>query len=148
MLIYIGADHRGFKLKESLKNYLKESGYEAVDVGNADYDQADDYPDFAALVGRKISLDPDNSKGILICGSGVGVDIAANKFKNVRSALAINSDQAMASRNDDNANVLSLGADYINEESAKKIVSIWLQTSFSGEERHNRRLEKVKKLEG
>ncbi len=148
MLIYIGADHRGFKLKESLKNYLKESGYEVVDVGNADYDQADDYPDFAALVGRKISLDPDNSKGILICGSGVGVDIAANKFKNVRSALAINSDQAMASRNDDNANVLSLGADYINEESAKKIVSIWLQTSFSGEERHNRRLEKVKKLEG
>ncbi len=148
MLIYLGADHRGFQLKESLKKYLKESGYEVVDVGNANYDQADDYPDFAALVGRKISLDPDNSKGILICGSGVGVDVAANKFKNVYSALAINSNQAMASRNDDNANVLSLAADYLNEEEAKKIVSVWLQTPFSGEERHNRRLEKIKKLEG
>lgn len=147
MLIYIGADHRGFKLKESLKNYLKESGYEVVDVGNANYDQADDYPDFAALVGRKISLDPDNSKGILICGSGVGVDVAANKFKNVRSALVINSDQAMASRNDDNTNVLSLAADYLNEEDAKKILSTWLKTSFSGEERHARRLKKIEELE-
>lgn len=147
MLIYIGSDHRGFKLKESLKIYLKESGYEVVDVGNTNYDQADDYPDFAALVGRKISLDPENSRGILICGSGVGVDVVANKFKNVRSALAFNAEQAIAARSDDNTNVLSLAADYLNEEEAKKIVSAWLKTLFSGEERHNRRLKKIQDIE-
>jgi len=147
MLIYIGADHRGFQLKESLKKYLKDSGYEAVDVGNDKYVATDDYPDFAALVGRKISLDPENSRGILICGSGVGVDIAANKFKNVRSALAFNAEQAAMSRSDDNANVLSLAADYLSEDDAKKILSVWLATPFSGEERHRRRLRKIEDLE-
>jgi len=131
MLIYIGADHRGFQLKESLKKYLKDSGYEAVDVGNDKYVATDDYPDFAALVG----------------GSGVGVDIAANKFKNVRSALAFNAEQAAMSRSDDNANVLSLAADYLSEDDAKKILSVWLATPFSGEERHRRRLRKIEDLE-
>lgn len=147
MLIYIGADHRGFQLKESLKKYLKDSGYEVVDVGNDKYVSTDDYPDFAALVGRKISLDPENSRGILICGSGVGVDAAANKFKNVRSALAFNAEQAAMSRSDDNANVLSLAADYLDEEDVKKILSVWLATNFSGEERHRRRLKKIEDIE-
>lgn len=148
MLIYIGADHRGFQLKESLKNYLKGSGYEVVDVGNDKYVAGDDYPDFAALAAKKVSLDPENSRGILICGSGVGVDVAANKFKNVRSALAFNAEQAAASRSDDNANVLSLAADYLDEDSAKKILSVWLATNFSGEERHQRRLRKIEDIEG
>ena len=147
MLIYIGADHRGFKLKESLKIYLKESGYEVIDVGNSKYDENDDYPDFVSLAARKISLDPVNSRGILICGSGVGVDIAANKYKNVRSALVSTSDQAMASRHDDNTNILSLAADFIAEEDAKQIVSVWLQTEFAGDERYLRRLEKIRQLE-
>lgn len=147
MLIYIGADHRGFQLKESLKNYLKNSGYEMVDVGNDKYIAGDDYPDFAALVARKISLDPETSRGILLCGSGVGVDIAANKFKNVRSALAFNTEQAAASRSDDNTNVLSLAADYLSEDDAKKILSVWLATDFSGEERHQRRLRKIEDIE-
>jgi ribose 5-phosphate isomerase B len=148
MLIYIGADHRGFQLKETLKNYLKESGYEVADVGNDKYLATDDYPDFAALAARKISLDPENSRGVLICGSGVGMDVAANKFKNVRSALAFNTEQAAASRSDDNANVLSLAADYLDEDSAKKILSVWLATNFSGEERHRRRLRKIEDIEG
>ena len=147
MLIYIGADHRGFKLKESLKSYLKANGYEAVDVGNLGYDENDDYPDFAFIAARKVSLDPDNSCAILICGSGVGMDVAANKFNNVRSALVLNPDQALASRKDDNSNALSLAADFVSEEDAVKIVFTWLQTSFSGEERHMRRLEKIRQLE-
>lgn len=146
MLIYIGADHRGFKLKESLKNYLKESGYEAVDVGNSVYDQADDYPDFAKKVAKEVSLNSSESRGILICGSGVGMDIVANRFKNVRSVLASTPDQAASSRNDDNTNVLSLAADFLTESEAKKILTIWLETDFSGEERHKRRLEKIDQL--
>ena len=147
MLIYIGSDHRGFQLKESLKSYLKASGYEVVDVGNDQYVAGDDYPDFAALAARKVSLDPENSRGILICGSGVGMDVAANKFKNVRSALTFNTEQAAAARSDDNTNVLSLAADYLNEDDAKKILSVWLATSFSGEERHQRRLRKISDIE-
>lgn len=148
MLIYLGADHRGFKLKEELRRYLAdECGYEVVDLGNHRLDENDDYPDFAILVARKVSLDPTNSRGIIICGSGVGVDVVANKFKNVRSALAANPDQAMSSRKDDDTNVLSLAADFLTETESKKVVQVWLQTDFSGEERHRRRLEKIEKIE-
>ena len=147
MLIYIGADHKGFKIKESLSADLKEGGYEVVDVGNGIYDEDDDYPEFASSVAEKISLDPENSRGVLICGSGVGVDIVANKYANVRSALVATPDQAMASRNDDNANVLSLAADFVTENEAKKILKVWLQTPFSQEERHRKRLEKIEKIE-
>jgi ribose 5-phosphate isomerase B len=148
MIIYIGADHRGFKLKEFLKQYLvSECGYEVVDLGNNRLEENDDYPEFASLVARKVSLDPTNSRGIVICGSGVGVDVVANKYKNVRSALAANPDQAMVSRKDDDTNVLSLASDFLTESESKKVVSVWLQTDFSGEERHRRRLEKIEKIE-
>ncbi len=79
MLIFIGADHRGFQLKESLKKYLEDSGYEVIDVGNDHYDENDDYPDFAAKAAKAVREDPANRRGILICGSGVGVDVVANK---------------------------------------------------------------------
>lgn len=147
MNIYLGADHRGFKLKEQIKDFLKQSAYSVFDLGNDHYDQNDDYPDFANLVAQKVSSDPQNSVGILICGSGVGVDVVANKFKRVRSALAFNPDQAFISRNDDNANILSLAADFIEFEDAKRIVNIWLQTPFSGGERHKRRLKKIEILD-
>src|SRR3989344_6520810 len=146
MLIYIGADHRGFRLKESLKQYLKNSGYEVVDVGAEKLVEGDDYQDFAALAARKVSLDPENSRGILICGSGVGMDVVANKFKNVRSALALNPDQAAASKNDDNTNVLCFASDYIEEAEAQKITSAWMSAQFSGEERFQRRLRKIEDL--
>ncbi len=147
MLIYFGADHRGFQLKESLKNYFKESGYETVDVGNTESVVTDDYPDFAALAARKVSLDSANSRAILACGSGVGVDVVANKFPHVRSVLAFSPDQAVASKNDDDTNVLCFAADYITEEEARKIASAWLTAPFSGEERFKRRLRKIEDIE-
>ena len=147
MLICIGADHRGFQLKENLKKFLKDRGYEVVDVGNDKYDESDDYPDFARLVGRTVSQDPFNRKGILICRSGVGVDIVANKFKGARSALVFNPDQAYLSRYDDNATILSLAAEFLDEETAEQILKTWLATPFSNEEQHKKRLEKISEIE-
>jgi ribose 5-phosphate isomerase B len=147
MNIYLGADHRGFQLKEQIKDYLKQSAYQIFDLGNDHYDPNDDYPDFASLVAQKVSSDPQNSVGILLCGSGVGIDVVANKFKRVRSALAFNPDQAFISRNDDNTNILSLAAGFIDFEEAKRIINIWLRTPFSGGERHKRRLKKIELLD-
>ncbi|MBI2506873.1 MAG: RpiB/LacA/LacB family sugar-phosphate isomerase [Candidatus Colwellbacteria bacterium] len=147
MIIYIGADHRGFKLKETLKQFLQESGYTVSDLGNTRYEEGDDYPDFAKLVGPKVSADALNSRGIVICGSGVGVDVVANKFPNVRSALGFSSDQVMEARKDDDVNVLALASDFLEEDEAKKMVSVWLQTPFSGEERHKRRIEKIRQID-
>lgn len=147
MLIFIGADHRGFNLKEKLKSFLVNKGYTVIDKGNDFYDESDDYPDFASLVAQEVIKDPDNRRGILICGSGVGVDIVANKFSRIRSALVSNSDQAFSSRNDVDANVLCLATDFLDEEETKKILSVWLQTSFSKEERHKRRIRKISEIE-
>lgn len=146
MILYIGADHRGFQLKEALKKFLVESGYTVNDMGNSHYDEDDDFVDFARLVVGKIGADLYNSRGILICGSGVGVDIAANRFSDIRSALVCSPDQAMASRNDDDTNVLSIAADFTDFEQAKKIVSVWLQTPYSDEEDHKRRIAKLRDL--
>ena len=146
-MIYFGADHRGYKLKEALKVYLKELDFNFEDLGALELNPEDDYPDYAVLVAKKVSEDPENNRGILICSSGVGVDVVANKFKSVRSALLFNPEQARMSRNDDNANVLSLSADFTDENSAKEILKIWLETPFSFLERHSRRVEKIKKIE-
>lgn len=147
MLIYIGADHRGFNLKESLKEYLKNSGYTVSDAGNTALVPDDDYPDFAAIVAEKVSMNPDGCKGIVICGSGVGVDIVANKFPRVRASLVMNADQAFVSRSDDNANMLALAADFIDDYTAKTILATWMQTPFSQEIRHARRIAKIRDIE-
>jgi ribose 5-phosphate isomerase B len=148
-MIYLGADHRGYKLKEKLKTFLKEEGYQFEDLGAHTINPSDDYPDNASLVAQKISEDPQNSQGILVCGSGVGVDIVANKIKGVRSSLVWLADKELVkrSRSHDGANVLALPADYITDEQAKTIVKIWLTTAFSGEDRHKRRLAKIAALE-
>lgn len=146
-MLYIGADHRGYKLKEALKIYLKELNFKFEDLGALSLIPDDDYPDYAILVAKKVSQDPEKNRGILICGSGVGVDIAANKFKDVRSALLFNAQQARMSRNDDDANVLSFAADFVDENIAKEILKIWLETPFSYLERHARRLGKIKLIE-
>jgi len=147
MLIYIGADHRGFQLKETLKKFLKDQGYEVVDVGNDHYDENDDYPDFAKLVARAVSQDTTNRRGILICGSGVGMDIAANRFKDIRSALVGSPDQAYSSRNDDDTNLLSLAADFSDEKTAEQILKTWLATPFANQERFERRIQKINELD-
>lgn len=151
-MIYLGADHRGFELKEKIKQFLAQEKIPFEDLGNAVLDPKDDYPQFAEMVARKVSEDPETNRGILLCGSGVGVDIVANKFKGVRSALVWDDQEALTalvkqSREHDNANVLSLPADHLNAEQARKIVKIWLATPFSGGERHTRRLEEIKELE-
>ena len=147
MIIYIGADHKGFELKKIIKEQLKESGYEVRDLGNVVYDENDDYPLFAKNVAEKVSQDFQNSRGILICGSGAGVDIVANKFPNIRSVLAMNIDQVSVTRADDDTNVLSLPADYLSTEQAKGIIGVWLSTPFSGGEKYKRRLKEIEKIE-
>ncbi len=147
MIIYIGADHRGFKLKETLKQFLQREGYTVNDMGNTEYLEGDDYPDFAKLVAQKVSANPADSRGIVICASGVGVDIVANKFPNIRSALGFSPDQVVEARSDDDVNVLALASDFLEEEEAKKIVSVWLQTPFDGDERDKRRIEKIRQID-
>ena len=142
-MIYLGADHRGFQLKEEIKKFLAEKKYEFEDMGNFAYDPNDDYTDFAKLVAQKVSEKPEERKGVLICGSGVGVDIAANKFHGVRSALADDAATAKQSREHDDTNVLSLPSDEVDFALAQKIVSVWLSTPFSNGEKYKRRIDKM-----
>ena len=148
MVIYFGADHGGFPLKEHLKTFVKGLGYETADMGNERLDPADDYPDFAAAVAAKISgAEPGQARGILICRNGAGVTIAANKFPGVRAALALNPDHAFDIRNDDDANVLGLAADFVTPEEAERLVRIFLEAPFEPAERRVRRLNKIKEME-
>lgn len=147
MVIYIGADHRGFALKEKIKDFLKMRGYSTVDMGDEKYNENDDYPLFAIKVATQVSQEFETARGILICGSGVGMSVTANKFMHVRAAFASSPDQAFDGRKEDDTNILSLGANYINEETAKKIVLTWLETPYAGDERYQRRLEEISRLE-
>ena len=145
-MIYLASDHRGFKLKEKIKEWLKEWGYEYEDMGALEYDKDDDYPDFAELAARRVAAEPD-SKGILICGSGIGVAVAANKIKGIIAGTMTNSEQTKASVSDENTNIICLTADYSSEDNNKQIARTFLESEFSGSERHIRRLNKIKKLE-
>ena len=144
-MIYLGADHRGFKLKETLKKYLQDKGYQLKDMGT-DSEEPVDYPLIAEKVGKKVKEDPNN-RGILLCGSGEGVAIAANKIDGIRAGEAWNPDVAYSARNDDNINVLALPADNLASDEVNEIAQMFLDTSFSGEERHKRRLEEIKRME-
>jgi ribose 5-phosphate isomerase B len=145
MIIAIGADHGGFLLKNKIVEFLKELGHEVRDLGTHSEDPAD-YPDFAMAVSREILLQKAE-RGILICGSGVGACVAADKFPGIRAAICHDTFSAHQGVEDDNINVLCLGARVIGTELAKDIVKVWLSASFSGAERHKRRLSKVEKIE-
>lgn len=147
MIIYLGADHRGFELKEFIKDFLKEQGYEVADVGAKEYSEGDDYPDFASAAAKNVSLDPENSRAILICGSGTGMDITANKFRGVRSTVGFLTDQVYDARREDNINVLCLPADFITFSDAEKFVQVFLATPFSNEEKYQRRIKKIGQIE-
>lgn len=147
MLIYLGADHRGFELKEKVKKFLIDRAYTISDVSSPTLAPDDDYPEIAKKAAEKVSLDFDRAKAILICGSGVGMCAVANKYPNVRAALAASADQAYDSRKEDDANVLCLAAGHTAEEEVFKIITAWLQTPFSEEERHRRRLRQIEKIE-
>lgn len=144
-MIYVGADHRGFKLKEQLKIYLSGRGYQITDVGTYS-EESVDYPLIAQKVAEDVRTDPNN-RGVLLCGSGVGVCVVANKFKGIRAGEAWSEDVARKARTDDNVNVLCISADTISLEDAKKIIQVFLDTSFMGEDRYKRRLKQIEEIE-
>ena len=145
-MIYLGSDHRGFKLKKEIEKYLENLGYPCCDLGNKIFNPEDDYPDFAKKVAIKVSQKPEN-RGVLICGSGVGMSIAANKFKNIRAALGFNCRVIRVTSEHIAHNILCLPADFLSQKEAEKIVKIWLRTEFNQEERHKRRIKKIKNLD-
>jgi len=143
-MIYLGADHRGFKLKEKIKDWLKEWGVEFTDLGNARFDPVDDFPDFAFAVAKKVNQ--GQGQGILLCGSG-GMALAANKFKGVRAVETWNVATAEHAKAHDAANVLMIAADFVDDLMAKKMVKIWLDTKVKQDEKYQRRLAKISKIE-
>lgn len=146
-MIYLGADHRGFELKEALKRHLSEKSVAFEDLGAYSFDEGDDYVDFSEAVARKVSENPQGNRGILACGSGHGMDMVANKFPNVRAALSLSQERAVQSREHEDANILVLAADDIKEDKAKEIVDAWFESIFTKEERHVRRLKKIEDIE-
>lgn len=147
-MIYIGADHRGFVLKEYLAKWLTEKKVQFFDVGAIEEVEDDDYPDFAAMVAKSVASSPGVHKGILICGSGHGMDMVANKHKGIRAVLCFNKDVALQSRAHENANVLVLPANWLKPADAQEIVDIWLHTKFDEAERNQRRIKKIAEVEG
>lgn len=144
-MIYIGSDHRGFKVKEKIKAILDKKKLNYQDLGTNSNNAPSDYPDFAQKVGQSISSPHD--RGILICYTGTGMCIAANKIKGVRASVVWNIFTAKKSREDNDANVLCLPAKFITNTNLEKIVDEWLKTKFSGQERYVRRLNKINKIE-
>ena len=139
-MIYLGADHRGFQLKEKIKAYLDEQGLEYQDLGNTILDPEDDYTDWAKMVAERVMRD---NRGIIICGSGVGVSITANKISGVRCGLGFNLDQIKQAREHDDINCLALPADYLDKDKAIEIVRAFLETEFDNQEKYKRRIGKI-----
>src|SRR5947208_13684122 len=146
MRIVIGTDHAGFFLKKALSAHIRKLGYQVVDVGAHGTDTVD-YPDYAELLGRTL-IDGLAERGVLICGSGVGASVAANKMPGIRAGLCHDTYSAHQGVEHDDMNVLVLGGRVIGPELARELVTAYLGATFSGEERHQRRLEKVTVLEG
>jgi len=145
--IYLGCDHGGYDLKETIKQYLLDKKYKVEDVGSYSAARVD-YPDYAAKVCEGVQKDSTNNLGLVVCGSGIGISIAANKFKGIRCANCNDVYSALMSRKKDDSNVLSLGCRVIGEESAKLITDAFLETKFEGDrEAFNKRQEKIKEIE-
>ena len=145
MHIVIGADHAGFELKQLLVNYLRHLGHDVIDVGT-DSDDPVDYPDYAEAV-AKVIVDERAERGVLICGSGVGTSVSANKIPGIRAGLCHNTYAARQGVEHDAMNVLVLGARVIGVALARELVDAFLTAHFNGEERHRRRVEKIRALE-
>ncbi|GIJ80551.1 ribose 5-phosphate isomerase B [Micromonospora phaseoli] len=146
MRVYLGSDHAGFELKVHLANHLAKQGYEVVDIGPHAYDPEDDYPAFCLHAGTRVVADP-GSLGVVIGGSGNGEQIAANKVAGVRAALAWSVETAQLGRQHNDANVVAVGARQHTLDEAAAIVDAFLTTSFSGSERHARRIAQVAEYE-
>ncbi len=146
MTVYLAADHRGIELKDSLREWLESEGHEVVDVGAKEYNEGDDFPDFGIPLAEKVAGD-SGSLGVAICSSGVGMGVVTGKVKGIRAVVANDPELAAAGRRDDDVNVIALGSKYIDAEKAREIVRAALETSFSGAERHRRRIDKITQYE-
>ena len=146
MRIVIGADHNGLASKENVRLWLEAAGHTVIDVGPHQFDPDDDYPDFACLVGETLQRG-EADRGILLCGSGVGASIAANKMRGIRAGLCHDAYSAHQAVEHDNVNVLCLGPRVVGPALMEELVAAFLGASFTGEERHVRRLAKVTALE-
>jgi ribose 5-phosphate isomerase B len=147
MTIYLGADHRGFDFKKQTLSYLLSKNLKVIDDGDKKLDLNDDFPQFAGRVVHQLLADKDlDSRGILICGSGQGMAMAANRFKGIRASLCLSVDQACSVRDEDDSNVLCLAADFIDFETAKNVIDVWLATPFAAATRYIRRLKELDQL--
>ena len=157
-MIYLGSDHGGFDLKEKIKRWLTLWEYAWEDMGNTYYDQEDDYPQFAFAVAEKIVEEEekgkkfpvpwkDRPKGIVCCRSSAGIVIAANKVIGARAAVSNSVRSAKHNRSHNDVNILALSGDWLEDYQAKKVIKVWLETEFSGEERHVRRLKQIEEYE-
>ncbi len=146
MKIYLGTDHAGFELKEKIKLFLKENNYDVEDCGAFEFNKDDDYPDFISKVGENVSKDT-NSRGIVLGKSGAGECIVANKYKGVRAFLAVNDNNVKLAREHNDANIISIGSEIVPLDETKKLIKLFLETPFSGDERHVRRINKIKEIE-
>jgi len=147
MQLFIGADHNGFAMKAEFAAVLRAAGYDVVDEGDKQLDPADDFPQFAARVVQAMQASKDkDARGILICGSGQGMCMAANRFKGIRASLVWDVAEAHASRNDDDSNVLCLPARFVDTGTAIKIAEAWLATPFAGAPRFKRRIKEMDEL--
>ncbi|OGG58380.1 hypothetical protein A2765_05525 [Candidatus Kaiserbacteria bacterium RIFCSPHIGHO2_01_FULL_56_24] len=147
MKLIIAADHRGFKLKEALKARLVAAGHDVEDIGAHALDPEDDYPDFGYPAAQMVAAAP-GAKGILVCGSGIGMDVVANKVKGVRATVISSIDGAIHASSRDGVNVITLGADTLTEDQAFDIVQAFLTTPLIQEEKYTRRLQKIALIEG
>lgn len=149
MKVYLGADHAGFQLKETVMAHLSKMGHDVEDVGDKQLDPQDDYPHFAyALTTKVLGDDSDDARGILLCGSGQGMCIAANRVRGIRASLCWNEEVARETRTDNDSNVLCVPARLLSEEESLRIIDTWLDTAFSGASRHVRRIHEIEELYG
>ncbi|EKD85690.1 MAG: hypothetical protein ACD_37C00655G0003 [uncultured bacterium] len=146
MKVYLATDHAGFEFKEDIKTFLQVKGYQVEDCGAYDYNKDDDYPDFVSLAAQKVAENP-GSFGIVLGKSGAGECIVANKIKGIRAFLGISEQNVRLAREHNNANIISFGSEITDEETTKILVELFLNTPFSNESRHVRRIEKISALE-
>lgn len=146
MKIYLGSDHAGFEVKEKIKKHLDKRGISYDDLGPYEFKISDDYPDYAFKVAEKVAKSSE-AQGILVCGSGAGMAIAANKVKGIRAVEAYDTYLAKMSKEHNNANILAVGARDTKFNEIKKIIDIWLKTKFSDKDRHKRRIRKISNYE-
>lgn len=146
MKVYLASDHAGFNLKEKIKDYLKTQNIEVEDCGAFSYVSGDDYPDYISKAAEKVSENPKHF-AIVFGKSGAGEEIVSNKFKNVRAVLGFSEENVRLARVDNDANVLSLGSEFEDFEKAKNLVHLFLNTHFSNESRHVRRIDEIKEIE-